>query len=71
MHTSTRAATPFKLGKSRVQKFPVLYSWTGRCTEVCFVSFGGFTTMTVINPPERKLAKRTSVQWEGQIMLTK
>ena len=32
-------------------------------TEVQFVSFlsGGFTTMTVINPPERKLAKRISV----------
>ena len=29
-----------------------------------FASFlsGGFTAMTVINPPERKLAKRTSVQ---------
>ena len=28
-----------------------------------FASFlsGGFTTMAVINPPERKLAKRTSV----------
>ena len=35
------------------------------CTEVRFASFlsGGFTTMAVINPPERKLAKRTSVQW--------
>ena len=33
------------------------------CTEVHFVSFlsGGFTTMVVINPPERKLAKRTSM----------
>ena len=29
------------------------------CTEVRFA--GGFTTMAVINPPERKLAKRTSV----------
>jgi hypothetical protein len=30
---------------------------------VYFASFlsGGFTTMAVINPPERKLAKRTSV----------
>ena len=37
------------------------------CTEVHFDSFlsGGFTTMAVINPPERKLAKRTSVQcWD-------
>ena len=33
-------------------------------TEVRFASFlsGGFTTMTIINQPERKLAKRTSVQ---------
>ena len=32
-----------------------------------FASFlsGGFTTVAVINPPERKLAKRTSVQWFG------
>ena len=36
-----------------------------QCTEVLFDSFlsGGFTTMAVINPPERKLAKRTTVQW--------
>ena len=34
-------------------------------TEVCFASFlsGGFITAIVVNPPERKLAKRTSVQW--------
>ena len=34
-------------------------------TEVCFTRFfsNGFTTMAVINPPERKLAKRISVQW--------
>ena len=33
------------------------------CTEVRFASFlsGGFTTMAVINPSERKMAKRTSV----------
>ena len=32
-----------------------------------FASFlsGEFTTMAVINPPERKLAKRTSVQWNN------
>ena len=43
-----------------------------QCTEVHFASFfsGGFTTMTVINPLERKLAKRTSVHcfnydWKG------
>ena len=34
------------------------------CTDVRFASLlsGGFTTMAVINPPEKKLAKRTSVQ---------
>ena len=33
-------------------------------TEVRFSSFfsGGFITAIVVNPPERKLAKRTSVQ---------
>ena len=33
-------------------------------TEVRFASFlsGGFITAIVINPPERKLAERTSVQ---------
>ena len=32
-------------------------------TEVCIASLlsGGFTTLAVINPPESKLAKRTSV----------
>ena len=31
------------------------------CTEVCFASFlsGGFITAIVVNPLERKLAKRT------------
>ena len=35
----------------------------GHCTEVRFVSllYGVFTTMTVINPPEKKRAKRTIV----------
>jgi hypothetical protein len=35
-----------------------------QCTEVRFASLlsGGFTTMAVINPPEKKLAKLTSVQ---------
>jgi hypothetical protein len=33
------------------------------CTEVRFASFvsGGFITVIVVNPPERKLVKRTSV----------
>ena len=36
-----------------------------QCTEVRFASWlsGRFTTMAVINPPERKLAKHTSVHW--------
>ena len=36
-----------------------------QCTEVRFTNLlsGEFTTMAVINPLERKLAKRTSVQW--------
>jgi hypothetical protein len=35
-----------------------------QCTEVRFaiLLFGGFTTMAVIHPPEKKLANRTSVQ---------
>ena len=35
------------------------------CTEVRFASFfsSGFITAIVGNPPERRLAKRTSVQW--------
>ena len=36
-------------------------------TEVRFASFlsGGFITTIVVNPPERKLAKRTSVECTG------
>ena len=35
------------------------------CAEVRFASFlsGGFITAIVVNPPERKLVKRTSVQF--------
>ena len=38
--------------------------------KVRFASFlsGGFTIMAVINPPERKLAKRTSVQWATPLL---
>ena len=42
--------------------------WTAaQCTDVHFASFHSsvFTTITVINPPERKLAKRISVRWVG------
>ena len=36
----------------------------GQCTEVRFASFlsGGFTTISIMNPPKKKLKKRTSVQ---------
>ena len=42
---------------------PPAFSKLQHCTEVRFASFlsGGFTTTAVINPPERKLAKHTSV----------
>ena len=38
---------------------------TNHRTEVHFSIFfsGGFITAIVVNPPERKLAKHTSVQW--------
>ena len=38
--------------------------WAKQCTVVRFASFisGGFTSMAVIKQPERKLAKRISVQ---------
>jgi hypothetical protein len=40
-------------------------------TEVRFASFfsGGFITAIVVIPPERKLAKRTSVQLNSLIMV--
>ena len=43
-----------------------------QCTEVRFACFlsGGFTNMAVINPPERKLAKRTSVQCAKHYILS-
>ena len=39
------------------------------CTEVWCASFfpGGFLTAIVVNPPERRLAKRTSVHWGNLI----
>ena len=44
------------------------------CTEVRLVSFfsGDLTTMAVINPPEKKLENRTSVQCsEGILVFSK
>jgi hypothetical protein len=41
-----------------------MMAWLAQCTEVRFAIFfsGGFITAIVVNPPERKLAKYTSVQ---------
>ena len=48
-------------------------SYLHHCTEVRFASFlsGGFTTIAVINPPERKLSKRTSVHWLAKLKVNK
>ena len=42
-----------------------------QCTVVRFASFfsGGFITAIVVNPPERRLAKCTSVQWKKLLIL--
>ena len=54
-----------------LRNFKLLQGWyescsilPHHCTEVRFASFlsGGFITVIVVNPPERKLAKRTSAQ---------
>ena len=59
-----------KLKRNHVKKF-CRFEKFGRLersrqsTDMCFASFlsGGFTTMAVMNPPEKKLEKkRTSVQ---------
>ena len=46
---------------------------TRHFTEVCFASLfsSGFTTMAVMNPPEKNLEKRTSVQcmWVRQFYM--
>ena len=54
--------------KSHVNPCPHIGTWCGlkdNCTEMHFACFlsGGFITAIVVNPPEKKLAKRTSVQW--------
>ena len=40
------------------------------CTEVRFAIFfsGGFITAIVVNPPERKLAKRTYMHWVSYLV---
>ena len=47
----------------RIIKSPDICFFPLHCTEVHFASFlsGGFITAIVVNPPERKLAKRISV----------
>jgi hypothetical protein len=57
----------FDHGQSLTLLMLVIMSLTSKvvqCTKVHFFSFfsGGFITDIVVNPPERKLAKRTSVQ---------
>ena len=44
---------------------------TQYCTEVRFASFlsGGFITAIAVKPPERKVAKRTSVHWFKSVIL--
>ena len=53
---------PSKVGA--VQDFFVRVGHSNQCTEVRFASFfsGGFITAIVVNPLERRLTKRTSVQ---------
>ena len=55
----------FCFGKSS----DTITKWLAQCTEVRFASFlfDGFTNMAVINPPEWRLAKRTSVKCLGKI----
>ena len=42
------------------------------CTEVHFASFlsGGFTIMAVMDPPERKLVKRTFFSQDGKAVVS-
>ena len=61
--------TPFSLNdltlKTIAKEFCSIVNYKAvQCTEVHFASFlyGGFTNITIINSPERKLAKHTSVQ---------
>ena len=53
-----------KIHASQMYEQWIFQTWTQfQCSEVRFARFlsAGFTTMAVLNPPERKLAKRTSV----------
>jgi hypothetical protein len=66
----TKCSTTFNLSQNsstistnQVSRSGMQYPKIQQSNEVRFASFlsGGFTTMAVINPPERKLAKCTSV----------
>ena len=48
-----------------MKRFAMKTKLSFQCTKVRFASFlsGGFTTMAVIDSPERKLEKPTSVKW--------
>ena len=50
----------------------VIWNIFSQCTEVRFASFfpGGFTTMAVINPLEKKLANHTSVHCKKIFQIT-
>ena len=50
-----------------VLKLQICVGISHKCTEVRFASFlsGGFITALIVNPPESKLEKRTSVQYSG------
>ena len=56
--------------KTNVVKSYLYILYSNQCRDVLFSSFfsGGFITAIVVNPPERKLAKLTSVQWAGMII---
>ena len=60
-----KPSTVWTLDYIKCSKILSARSTAEQCTEVHFASFlsGGFTAVAVINPPEKKLVKCTSVQW--------
>ena len=53
------------MARIRYTYLSIIGTYSPYCTEVRFASSGGFTTMALINPLERKLAKRISVYWSA------
>jgi hypothetical protein len=51
----------------------IYLNYLTHCTEIRFASFfsGGFITAIVVNPPERKLAKCTSVHYISEDLMLK